>query len=343
MSKLKVGVIGCGSIARHRHLLEYHANESVEIVAVCDIVIERAEEMASLYHARAYKDYEKVLQEEEIDAISVCLPNFLHAPVSIAALQAGKHVLCEKPMATSSEEAEEMIQAAKTNGKKLMIAHNQRFVDSHAKAHKLIQQNEIGKIYSFRTTFGHGGPESWSIDGKNSWFFKKDEAFIGAMGDLGVHKADLIRYLLDEEFQEISAFIESSAKENSNVDDNAVFILRSETGIIGTLTASWSYHSEEDNSTVIYGEKGVIRLEDDSKYGLILEYANGERVNFELGKIQSNDDDGQTNTHVIDHFVDCILNDKQPLIDGDEGKRSLELILAAVKSNETKQITTIKR
>src|SRR5699024_9204717 len=99
--------------------------------------------------------------------MSVCLHNILHASVSIVALHARKHVLCEKLMASSSEEAEEMIQAAKTNGKKLMIAHNQRFVDSHAKAHKLIQQNEIGKIYSFRTTFGHGGPESWSIDGKN--------------------------------------------------------------------------------------------------------------------------------------------------------------------------------
>src|SRR5699024_12346984 len=127
------------------------------------------------------KDYEKVLQEEEIDAISVCLPNYLHAPLSIAALQAGKHVLCEKPMATSSEEAEEMIQAAKTNGKKLMIAHNQRIVDSHAKAHKLIQQNEIGKIYSYRITFGHGGQQSWRIDENISWFFKNNESFIVAI------------------------------------------------------------------------------------------------------------------------------------------------------------------
>lgn len=342
MSKLKVGVIGCGSIAQNRHLIEYQMNESVEIVAVCDIVLERAEKMAALYQAQAYGDYEKVLLED-IDAISVCLPNYLHAPVSIKALQAGKHVLCEKPMAISSKEAVEMIQASDTSGKKLMIAHNQRFVASHAKARELIQQNEIGKVYSFRTTFGHGGPESWSIDGKNSWFFKKDEAFIGAMGDLGVHKADLIRYLLGEEFQDISAFIESSAKENSDVDDNAVFILRSETGVIGTLTASWSYNTEEDNSTIIYGEKGVIRLEADPKYGLILEYSNGEKVNYALGKIQSNETDGQTTTHVIDHFVDCVLNNKQPLIDGSEGKKSLELILAAVESNETKQITTVKR
>lgn len=342
MSKLKVGVIGCGSIAQNRHLIEYQMNEYVEIVAVCDIVLKRAENMAVLYQAKAYDDYEKVLQED-VDAISVCLPNYLHAPVSIKALQAGKHVLCEKPMAISSEGANEMIRASETSGKKLMIAHNQRFVDSHAKARELIQQNEIGKIYSFRTTFGHGGPESWSIDGKNSWFFKKEEAFIGAMGDLGVHKADLIRYLLGEEFQEISAFIESSAKENSDVDDNAVFILRSEKGVIGTLTASWSYNTEEDNSTIIYGEKGVIRLEVHPKYGLILEYSNGEKVNYELGKIQSNEADGQTTTHVIDHFVDCVLNNKQPLIDGSEGKKSLEIILAAVESNETKQITAIKR
>jgi len=342
MSKLKVGVIGCGSIAQNRHLIEYQMNEKVEIVAVCDIVLERAENMAALYQAKAYDDYEKVLQAD-VDAFSVCLPNYLHAPVSIKALQAGKHVLCEKPMAISSEEAVEMIRASETSGKKLMIAHNQRFVDSHAKARELIQQNEIGKIYSFRTTFGHGGPESWSIDGKNSWFFKKEKAFIGAMGDLGVHKADLIRYLLGEEFQEISAFIESSAKENSDVDDNAVFILRSEKGVIGTLTASWSYNTEEDNSTIIYGEKGVIRLEAHPKYGLILEYSNGEKVNYELGKIQSNEADGQTTTHVIDHFVDCVLNNKQPLIDGSEGKKSLEIILAAVESNETKQITAIKR
>ena len=117
---------------------------------------------------------------EKTDAVSVCLPNYLHAPVSIAALEAGCHVLCEKPMATSREEAEEMIEAAKSNNKKLMIAHNQRFVPSHAKARALIASGEVGKIYSFRTAFGHGGPEGWSVDGKDSWFFNKEQAFIGA-------------------------------------------------------------------------------------------------------------------------------------------------------------------
>lgn len=152
MSKLKVAVIGCGSIAQYRHLPEYYSNKEVEIVAVCDIVAERAEEMAVQYGAKAFTDYKDVVNLDEIDVVSVCLPNYLHAPVSIAALNAGKHVLCEKPMATSQEEAEAMIQAAKVNDKKLMIGHNQRFVSSHQKAKEIIELGKLGKIFSFKTT-----------------------------------------------------------------------------------------------------------------------------------------------------------------------------------------------
>src|SRR5690625_2861309 len=119
----------------------------------------------------------------------------------------------EKPKATSREEAEQMIAAAEKSGTKLMIAHNQRFVSSHEKAREIIASGSIGKIYSFRTAFGHGGPEGWSIDGRDSWFFNKEKAFIGAMGDLGVHKTDLIRYLLGEDIVEVAGFVESSAKE----------------------------------------------------------------------------------------------------------------------------------
>lgn len=187
MEKLRIAVIGCGSIAKNRHLIEYENNSKVEIVAVCDLVEERAQTVAEKYQAKAYTDYEELLVKEKVDAVSVCLPNYLHASVSIAALKAGCHVLCEKPMATSKQKAEDMIKAAKENNKKLMIAHNQRFVNSHQKARKLIASGQVGKIYSFRTTFGHGGPEGWSVEGKDSWFFKKEQAFIGAMGDLGVH------------------------------------------------------------------------------------------------------------------------------------------------------------
>jgi UDP-N-acetylglucosamine 3-dehydrogenase len=343
MSLLKVAVIGCGSIAKHRHLPEFHHHKQVEIVAVCDIVEERAEAMAAQYGAKAYTDYQEVVRLDEVDAISVSLPNYLHAPVSIAALNAGKHVLCEKPMATSKEEAAAMIAAAKANDKKLMIGHNQRFVASHQKAKEIIESGKLGKIYSFKTTFGHPGPEGWSVDGADSWFFNKEKAFIGAMGDLGVHKADLMRYLLGE-FSEVGAFIETNAKQNTEVDDNAVCILRTESGIIGTLAASWAYVAGGgDNSTIIYGEKGTLRLEADPIYSLIEEYRDGSVVNHKLDKIQTNEEGGQSSSNVINHFVESILENKLPLIDGEEGKKSLEVILAAIQSQETKQIISLKK
>ncbi|GIN69934.1 oxidoreductase [Bacillus sp. J14TS2] len=340
MTKLKVGVVGCGSIAKFRHLPEYAMNDQVEIVAVCDIVEERANKMAGEYGGQAFTNYEEMLSEVELDIVSVCTPNYLHAPVSIAALEAGNHVLCEKPMATSEQEALDMIQAAEKNGKKLMIGHNQRFVASHEKARELIANGEVGKIYSFRTAFGHPGPEGWSIDGKDSWFFRKEEAFIGAMGDLGVHKTDLMRYVLGEEFVEVGSFVESGAKEDSTVDDNAVCILKSETGIIGTLAASWAY-GKEDNATIIYGEKAVLRLEDDPEHSLIVHHVGGETENFDLGKIQSNEEGGQSSTKVIDHFVNSIVKDTEPPVNGEEGMKSLKVVLAALESSETKKIVQI--
>ncbi|MCM3732516.1 Gfo/Idh/MocA family oxidoreductase [Fictibacillus nanhaiensis] len=340
MMTVKVGIIGCGSIANHRHLPEYAQNQDVEIVAVCDVVKERAEAAQAIYGGEIFTDYNELLARDEVEAVSVCTPNYLHAPISVAALKAGKHVLCEKPMATSLQEAEEMIEAAEQSGKTLMIGHNQRFVPAHQKAREIIANGELGKVYSFRTAFGHPGPEAWSVDGKNSWFFKKDEAFIGAMGDLGVHKTDLIRYVLGEEIIEVGAFVETSAKDFASVDDTAVCVLKTESGIIGTLAASWSYMAKEDNSTIIYGEKGILRLEDDPKYSLVAQYTDGSNVRYELGAIQTNEN--QSNSHVVDHFIDAVESGNTPLITGEEGKRSLSVILAALESNEKKTIEKVQ-
>ncbi|MEH7010171.1 Gfo/Idh/MocA family oxidoreductase [Neobacillus niacini] len=342
MEKLRVGVIGCGSIAQHRHLPEYKSNKNVELVAVFDINEERAQAIAEKYGVTAYTSFEELLNSGSVDAVSVCTPNYLHASISIAALNAGIHVLCEKPMATSKKEAEEMIAAANESGKKLMIAHNQRFVPSHQKARQLIQSGEAGKIYSFRTAFGHGGPEGWSVDGRESWFFQKEKAFVGAMGDLGVHKTDLLRYVLGEEIVEVGSFVETNAKDFADVDDNAVCVLKTESGTIGTLAASWAYVSKEDNSTIIYGEKAILRLEDDPTNSLVVQYANGEVVNYQLGKIQSNEAGGQSGSQVIDLFVDAVINNHEVPITGEEGMKSLEVILAALESNETKQIVRVR-
>lgn len=170
---IKVGVIGCGKIAITRHLPEYASNPDAEIVGVYDFNLERAKEVAEQYQTRAYESVEEMLNDPQIEAVSVCVRNSDHSKVTVDALRAGKHVLCEKPMAVSLDECKEMVKTAEKTGKKLMIGHNQRFNRTHMKAKELIQNGAIGKVLSFKTTFGHGGPETWTIDKKMSGFLIK--------------------------------------------------------------------------------------------------------------------------------------------------------------------------
>lgn len=275
MSKIKVAVVGCGSISKYRHIPEYAGNENVELVAFVDPVIERAEHYAEQFGAKAYADYETMLAEVKPQAVSVCTPNYLHAPVSIAAANAGAHVLVEKPMAVTDEEAEAMIEAAARNGVKLMVGHNQRFMPPHVKAKQILATGVLGKVLTFRTSFGHPGPDAWSIDGAESWFFRKPEAVMGAMGDLGVHKSDLIRWLLDDEVSEVAGFVGTLHKQGTDIDDNSSVLLRMKSGAMGTLVASWTYYKGEDNSTILWCENGVMKIGTDPNDQVIVELRNG--------------------------------------------------------------------
>jgi Predicted dehydrogenases and related proteins len=334
MPKVRVGIIGSGSICRHRHAPEYYAHPDVEIVAFADRVKERAEWCAKKFGGKAYDKWEDVLKLKDVDAVSVCTANFAHAPIAIAALEAGKHVLCEKPMATSDAEAKAMIDAAAKAGKYLMIGHNQRLAPLHVKAKQILQSGIIGKVITFRTSFSHGGPEGWSIEGgpeKGGWFFDKEQAFVGAMGDLGVHKTDLLRWLLGEEIVEVSAFVERLEKGGS-VDDVAVCALRTQSGAVGTLTASWTHHPGEDNATIVYGEKGILRIGADRTYPVIVNLQSGENQFFQVGALQTNEAGGQSDTGVIRAFVESILTQTPPEISGEEGRKALAVILACLES-----------
>ena len=198
---LKVGLIGCGSITKQRHAYEYAHNENVEIAGFFDLRKERAQELSDIFGGKVDESVDEMLADPEIDAVSVCVANAFHAENSIKALDAGKHVLCEKPMATTIEECEAMLEAAKRNNKHLLIGQNQRLNPTHQYAKELISSGKYGKVICFQTTFGHGGPESWSADkSANTWFFKKDKAAFGSMADLGIHKLDLIRYLVGDDY-----------------------------------------------------------------------------------------------------------------------------------------------
>lgn len=245
---LRVGVIGCGKIAQVRHIPEYAANENAKLIAYYDQTQKRAEEVARKYGGIVYRSYRELLANKDIDAVSVCVANQLHAQVTVDALHAGKHVLCEKPMATTMEDCYAMVSAAEQTGKKLIIGHNQLLTAAHKRAKQLVDDGLLGELLTFRTTFGHGGPESWSIDpGPGTWFFNKEAAGLGAMADLGVHKTYLIQYLTGQRVVEVTSKFATLHKKDAagqpiQVEDNALVIYTMENGIMGTMTASWTYY-----------------------------------------------------------------------------------------------------
>ena len=335
---IKVGIIGCGKIAQVRHIPEYTANPDTEVYGFYDLNLARAEELAKKYGGKAYASYEELLADPEIEAVSVCVANHAHAEISIAALKAGKHVLCEKPMAITLEECEAMVAAAKESGKYLMIGQNQRLAKAHMKARELIRQGAIGKVLTFRTIFGHGGPETWSVDpGKNTWFFDKTKAAMGAMADLGIHKTDMIQYVLDTKIVKTQAVLTTLDKRDATgqligVDDNAICINQMENGVIGTMTASWTYYAAEDNTTVIYGTKGELRLYDDPKYSVQQINADGTRIDYQIDQIQTNDN--QTASGIIDLFAKCLVEKTEPEISGASVLHAMKAVFASIESSE---------
>jgi len=344
---IRYGIIGAGAIAQRRHMPEAHANPRSTVVAIADPVVERVNALAEQYGANAYTDHKAMLKAEKgnLDAVVVCGPNKLHAPQSIDAFKAGLHVLCEKPMATSRADAKKMIAAADKAGKYLMIGLNQRLMSAHVKAKEVLQGKKLGKVLTFRTEFQHPGPDGWSVDGAKSWFFDPEAAFMGATGDLGVHKADLMRWLLGEEFTTASGIITTLDKKDSKgkpigLDDNAIITLETGSGTTGVMIVSWTNYGGEANSTTLFCEKGVLKMGAHPEFGVVVEYRDGTSEYHKVGAMASNK--AQVASGIIDSFTDCIRRKKKPSIDGDEGYKCLDVILTAMDAAKQNKTLPIK-
>ncbi|MCK5811935.1 MAG: Gfo/Idh/MocA family oxidoreductase [Clostridiales bacterium] len=336
-----VGIIGCGSITVKRHAIETNANDDTKIFGVYDPNNKHAKAMADKYNCKIYDSVDDLLTDDNLSIVIVATPNIFHGEYTIKALENGKHVLCEKPMAATLELAQEMIDTAKKYNLKLMIGQNQRLVPAHIKAKEILDSGELGRILTFQTVFGHRGAEKWSIaNSPSTWFFDKEQAIFGAMGDIGVHKADLVRWLIGEEFKAVSSFVTTRHKrydnnELINVDDNAVSILQSESGIVGTLAVSWTYYGGESNATIFNCEKGALWIFRDEDAPIKIKYANGSETLIKIGTISTNEK--QVSSGVIDMLTDAIINNKKVDIDGYEGYKALEIIVNCVKSAESGQ------
>lgn len=346
MEKLKIGVIGVGNIS-NEHIQAYLKNPNVELYAFCDINETQLKIMAEKYGVtRTFTDKDEMLALPELDAVSVCTWNSEHAPCTIAALNAGKHVLCEKPMATTVEEAIAMKEAAERSGKLLQIGFVRRFGNDCEVLQDFIQQDFLGEIYYAKATYlrRNGNPMGWFGDVSRSGG--------GPLIDLGVHVIDLTRYLMGNpkpvsvygvtfrklgnrsELKDQKDYVSASATDHDicDVEDMATAMVRYDNGAVLSVETSFSLNLKKPQGTIeLFGTKGGARLDPELE---LYTDINGYMADVNLCSPTALSFDGLFQKE-IDHFADCILHGTPCRAPAQDGIDIMRILRAIYKSAET--------
>ncbi len=346
MKKVKVAVIGVGSISKC-HIEAYLKDSRVELYAFCDINEARLQLMGEKYGVtRLYTDEAEMLKAlPELDAVSVCTWNSAHASCTIMALDAGKHVLCEKPMALNAEEAEAMKAAAERNGKLLMIGFVRRFGKDCAIVKDLAENGTLGELYyaKAQNLRRNGNP--------GGWFGEKARSGGGPLIDLGVHSIDLVRYLLGKPrvtsvygatFQKLGnrptiktpkPYVSASATDHDVCDceDLATATVRFDNGAVLTIEMSFSLNlAQESNNVQLFGTKAGINMADEVT---MFSEVNGYLSNISLvGKTGFNMNAFEDE---IAHFVSCVLGETECINPAEDGVELMRILSAIYRSAET--------
>ncbi|MCS7202489.1 MAG: Gfo/Idh/MocA family oxidoreductase [Dictyoglomus sp.] len=337
---IRVGIVGAGGIARHLHIPRYKKISDVEVVAIADSDKDRAEILAQEFNIpKIYCNYEEMFEKENLTAISVCTPNYLHAPVTISALNRGIHVLCEKPMATSVKEAEDMVEASKKSGKILMIGQTQRFRPFNSALKRIIEKGELGEIYYARGSL----LRRKGIPGIGTWFTTKEMAGGGCLLDIGVHILDIVWWLMGmpkPKFILGNTYANfgpkglgeggwnkgAKGKPIFDVEDFAVGFIKFENGATLTIETSWASNIEKDEGNyLILGTLGGAQL-------------NPPKIFKDLENMSSNIEIIEKSTEwgegEIDHFVECVKENKEPIVTGEQGLTVMKMLMGIYESSE---------
>lgn len=334
--KLRMAIIGCGSIAFHAHASNYNNIDNIEIAAVCDIDPERTalmkKEHKSCANAWETVDYMDIVNCPDIDAVDICTPNYLHAPIAIAALNAGKHVLTEKPDAMTVAEVTAMKEAAEKNGKVLMAMRNNRYTPAAIYAKKAIADGEYGRFYAGRC----GWIRRRGVPGDGSWFADKSKSGGGPLIDLGVHMIDLAIYLMGNPrpvsvsgstFREIAGKNEKGGL--FDVEDLAMGFIKFDNGACLHIDFSWATNIPREVRFVeLRGTKAGIKIEDDvlsvfgEKHGA--PYEETPHPRGEYGHCTA-----------IRHFADVVLNGAEPIFTPVQGVNMIKILNGIYESAET--------
>lgn len=331
-TKVQAAVVGLGWPGM-QHLKGYIADSRSEVIAVCDLDKTHAEEVASEYKIQnVYTNHLEMLENKDIDAVSVCLPNFLHAPISIDALNAGKHVLCEKPPARSAQEAKAMADAAAENGKTLMYALVQRFGGNAQRLKQLVTAGELGDIYFGKAAYvrRRGIPI-----GKEGWFVDKERSGGGALIDIGVHALDCIWWLMNSPrpvevmgavYSHFGHLVPDDVK--YDVDDGTFAQIRFENGATIILETTWALNLPGDNYIKVAGTKAGATLNPFTFYT----EEDGKEVDKPLNAPRINGFDEE-----VKHFVGCIVDGEEPISSAEQGIMLMQMLDGIYESAEKGQ------
>lgn len=331
-TKVQAAVVGLGWPGM-QHLKGYIADSRSEVIAVCDLDKTHAEEVASEYKIQnVYTNHLEMLENQDIDAVSVCLPNFLHAPISIDALNAGKHVLCEKPPARSAQEAKAMADAASENGKTLMYALVQRFGGNAQRLKQLVTAGELGDIYFGKAAYvrRRGIPI-----GKEGWFVDRERSGGGALIDIGVHALDCIWWLMNSPrpvevmgavYSHFGHLVPDDVK--YDVDDGTFAQIRFENGATIILETTWALNLPGDNYIKVAGTKAGATL---NPFTLYTE-EDGKEVDKPLNAPRINGFDEE-----VKHFVGCIVDGEEPISSAEQGIMLMQMLDGIYESAEKGQ------
>lgn len=346
--KLRVGIIGVGGIATGAHIPGYRQIlDRVELVACADVNEARARQVAEQHgFQQAYADYAVMLQKADLDAVSVCTPNKFHAPATIAALEAGCHVLCEKPPALAAREAEAMVAAAQKAGKVLSFGLHMRFTAEGQAARRFVDGGELGEVYAVRVNaLRRRGIPGWGV------FTNKELQGGGPLIDIGVHVLDLALYLmgypqptqvLGATYQKIGSRSGVGAMgpwdwKNFQVEDLAMGMIQFENGASLLLETSFAAEIEpmEEMSLRLSGTEGGLSL-----FPLkVFKETHGTLLNIAPAWLPRVD---RPHTEEVKHFVNACLTGGEPMVKGHEAIRLQKILDSIYTSAESGKLVTVE-
>lgn len=327
MNNLNIAIIGCGRIAQ-RHAKHISNTHGANLIAVCDIITEKADQLAKEYDAKAYYDVESLLKHAHIDLIAICSPNGLHAAHSILALNSGINVLCEKPMAISVYDCGEMIKAAEKSNRRLFVIKQNRYNPPVQAVKNAIDTGKLGKINSIQLSCFWNRNEDYY---NNSWKGTKDLDG-GTLYTQFSHFIDLLYYMIGD-VKEVKAFGANFIHQNTvEFEDTGVVILKFHNNAIGTINYTVnSYGGNMEGSLTIFGDKGTVKI--GGQYLNELEYQKIENFKIEnlpVGNTANNYGEykGSMSNHdmIYENVVDVMLNGGQITTNMFEGLKTVEII-----------------